>query len=391
MKGILPKLIRNSEIIGFRHKYLVKKPAIFQIKPVSFLKLIFAAILGLTISFMGGVFVAPSIGKSMLMDTAQSDLSSQGWANPELVYTLKGHKGTIETLAFSPDGELLISGGGSMDGKIRVWNLKEGGDNIRTVKAHTNRVLTVAFAGDNETFASGSDDGMLNIWNRYKDEPNRIFLKPATNVMSLAISPNVQTLVSGGLDGVKFWDLRTRRPLRELLPYETIYSVNVSYDGRFLASGDKDGNIKIWDFYTADLVKTIKAHNGAVNVVVFSSDGEKLITGGYDSFIKVWDVKTGDLLNTLVGHVSQVNSLAINPDGVSLASAGFDGIRIWNLNSGELVGKFLGHSDWVQSLAFSPDGELLASGGFDRLVKVWKAGPVFEKPVISNSNFLNRR
>jgi WD40 repeat protein len=48
------------------------------------------------------------------------------------------------------------------------------------------------------------------------------------------------------------------------------------------------------------------------------------------------------------------------------------------------VGKFLGHSDWVQSLAFSPDGMWLASGGFDRLVKIWKAGPVLQEPMIAN-------
>lgn len=344
----------------------------------------FLAVCGMSLSLMASLFFFPLTQKSMAVDKSESDLLSQSWANPELVYTLKGHEGTVQTLAFSPDGEILISGGGSRDGKIRVWNLKEKGDNIRTLQAHQNRVLALAFGGDNETFASGSDDAMLNIWNRHKDEPNRIFLKPETNVMSLAISPNVQTLISGGLDGLKLWDLRTRRPLKELLKYETIYSVAVSYDGRFLASGDKDGNVKIWDFYKEELLKTFKSHGSAVSVMVFTPDGQGLITGSYDSFIKFWDVKTGVLKFTLTGHSSPVNTLAINQNGQTLASGGKDGIRIWNIDSGKFAGKFLGHSDWVQSLAFSPDGMWLASGGFDRLVKIWKAGPVLQEPMIAN-------
>lgn len=294
------------------------------------------------------------------------------WVNPQLIRTLEDRKGTVETLTFSPDGQILASGGGNQDPRIRLWDMQTG-EKIRTLRGHQTRVLTVAIAPDNQTLVSGSDDSMLNIWNLKTGELSHTFWKPATNVTSLAISPDGKTLASGDLAGLKLWDLTKQRPLKTLVVFDSIYSVAISPNGQLLASGSQDTTVKVWNLYSGELIGTLRGHTKPVNTLAFTPDSRILVTGSSDTTIKLWNVATGKLLNTLFGHASQINSLAINPDGQTLASAGNDGIRIWDLSSGWLISKFSGHSDWVRSLVFSPDGLFLASGGFDTTIKIWQA------------------
>ncbi len=311
-------------------------------------------------------------------------MNATAGVNPHLVRTLEGHKGTVEALAFSPDGKILASGGGSFDPKIRLWDMRTG-DEIRTLKGHNTRVLALAIAADGQTLASGSDDSTLNFWNLKTGDLSYRFMEPASNIMSLAISPNGQTLVSGGLDGLKVWDAIKQRPVTTLLPYESVYSVAISPNNLLLASGSKDATVKVWNLASGELLATLKGHTQPVSALAFTPDSKTLVTASYDASIKMWDIQTGQLAGSLLGHDSQINSLAMRPDGKILASAGQDGIGIWDLKSRKLINKFPGHSDWVQSLAFSPDGQMLASGGYDRTVKIWQIGASPEKPVVTNN------
>lgn len=313
--------------------------------------------------------------------TQPAQPEARTWQNPLLIHTLKGHQATVEVLAFSPDGNLLVSGGGSMDAKIKIWNVWNGDEN-RTLSGHQTRVLALAFASDGQTLASGSDDSLLNIWNLTTDKLSRTFLQPATNITCLAITPNTQVLVSGGLDGLKLWDISTKRPLLNLLRYETVYSVAVSANGRLLASGMQDGTIKLWDLYTGKLITTFKAYSQPVSTIVFTPDSQIVIAGSNDGNIKLWNVETGELVYNFLDSENPITALAMNPDGEILASAGYDGIRLWNLTTHKLVAKLSGHSDWVKSLAFSPDGKLLASGGFDTVINIWQAGVVIPQPAL---------
>ena len=299
---------------------------------------------------------------------------ASSWKNVQLLHTLVGHTGTVEALAFSPDSQILASGGGDNDTTIRLWQ-PETGKQVGMAQAHQTAVRAIAITPDGKWLASCSDDTTVNIWSLKTNKFRRAFRENMSNVLSLAVTPDSQTLISGGLDGIRLWNMQQQRPIGTLVEYDNlIHSVAISPQGQLVASGDNNGVIKLWNLNTGRLIRTILGHSGTVSTMTFTPDGEILVTGSHDGTIKLWDVKSGELIRTLGLASNWVNSVAINPDGQTLASGGKDGIYLWQLSSGELIGTLSRNSDWVTKVAFSPDGQMLASGGFDKTIKIWRSG-----------------
>lgn len=328
--------------------------------------------------------VAPeSIENPFPQTTEAQPLSlADGWRKPELVRSLTGHVAPIDTLAFSPDGKILLSGGSTNDGQIKLWWLRSGKE-IESLRAHRMSVMGLLFSQDGNTLASVGDDGGVNLW-RWKTgnfdsamgRYTRTFLDHTSNLLALAMTPDSQTLITGGLDGIRVWDLRTQRPLYNMVRFDNqTYSLAVNPNGDILASGHKFGSIKLWTLSNGTPLGSIPAHTRPANPVsalAFTPDGLTLVSGSYDRTIQVRDIRTGQLIHVLRGHTGRIQSIAINPDGETLASASRDGVRLWNLRTGELLTLLTGHQDWVRSVAFSPDGSILATGGFDRKIMVWR-------------------
>nr|WP_246275582.1 WD40 repeat domain-containing protein [Brasilonema bromeliae] len=297
-------------------------------------------------------------------------------ANPQLLYTFTEHSGTIQSLAFTPDSRILISGGYDNEGIIRLWDMTTGRRKGIIKRAHKTAVESIVISPDGQTLASCSDDNTINLWNLKSYKFTRSFVEHTSNVLSLAMTPNGKVLVSGALDGIRMWDLLQQRPLATLTRFDnSINTVAISPDGQTLASGDNVGVIKLWDLNSGRLIRTISgAHSNTVTKIVFTPDGRSFISASRDRTIKLWSVTTGQSVRALTGHNNWVNDIAINPNGQTLASAAKDGIKLWNLTTGELITTLYGHSDWVSAIAFSPDGTKLASGGFDTRVNVWLLG-----------------
>jgi WD40 repeat protein len=297
-------------------------------------------------------------------------------AKPPLLQYLFGHEASVASIAFSPDGQKLISGGNP----IILWDVNTRQPIGQLLTEHKSYVQSVAFSPDGKTLASGGDDNTIILWDSATQQP---IGKPLTGhndrIYSLVFSPDGKVLASGSWDdSIILWDVAKGQPIgKPLLGHtDNVYSVAFSPDGKILASGSLDATIILWDVATQrEIGEPLKANNSFVESVAFSPDGKLLASAGYDGTITLWDVATRQQLGLLKGHSSWVSSLAFSPDSKTLVSGSADGtIILWEVATRQRLDKPLkGHSGAVLSVAFSPDGKTFASGGTDKAVILWDA------------------
>ena len=304
--------------------------------------------------------------------------------------TLKGHTAAVSSIAISPDGSLLASGG--QDGATKLWSVADRKAIATFAKKRKSIVRSIAFSPDGKLLASTFFEGMIQggVINLWSVETKKMIAKlkvkgpiqgagQGINVFSIAFSPDGKLLAGtetwSGVIGL--WSIAERKQVAYLRGYWEEYrgtkleSVAFSPDGKFLASGAIHGDIKLWSFETREELATLKGHSNAVTAVAFSPDG-KLLASGAENSLKLWDVITHQEVATLKGKVS----VAFSPDGRLLASATagkmMNSIKLWSVETLQEIATLKGHRDTVTAVAFSPDGQLLASASKDSTIKLWK-------------------
>jgi WD40 repeat protein len=153
---------------------------------------------------------------------------------------------------------------------------------------------------------------------------------------------------------------------------DQIKSIDVSPDGKCLASAGADGNIRIWDMMSANLIYEFKGHKKDVNVLSYQPGGKKLASGGADGNIMLWNTDNGSLILSSSCHKGWIRDLAFSPDGNTLATCGDDRmIYLWQVSDLKKTGSLSGHKDWVQCIDYTPGGKNLISGARDKIIILW--------------------
>ena len=313
--------------------------------------------------------------------------------------TLSGHKSTITSLGFAPEGHYIATG--SADGTVKIWDttpqsellilssppyigltdlrfspdgkhlagslgstMKEwdanSGKELSSMKVQDNAIIWFALSPDWKLLAFLSGN-VVNIWNTSSRKSIWSETKQSSERCKIAFSPNGK-LLAGGRDNIALvWNVQTGDELHSFVGHgDTLTSVGFSPDSQILATGSSDGTAKLWDVKTGKELRTLKGHTRRVSSVCFSIDGKRLVTAGYDSDVKIWDVSTGKELISLSGHSAEVNDVAFSSDGRLIATASDDGTaKLWLANTGQELVSLDNHAARVFSVAFSPDSSRL--------------------------------
>ncbi|MDA0160168.1 TIR domain-containing protein [Solirubrobacter ginsenosidimutans] len=314
-----------------------------------------------------------------LLASGADDRSVRVWdvSTPSLDQALTAKGDPVHAVAVSADGKLIAS---AHDKSVRLWDAARRVEIKPALKGHSEKVSTVAFTPDGRTLLSGGLDGLIGLWSVADHTvTGAIACDCSGAVTMLAVNPAGTIAASGGIDNkVRFWNLRTQKLIgRPIVAGDDFpWGLAFSPDGKTLAGASLDHTVRLWDVASHKLLGSpIRGHANEVRTVAFSPDGRLLATGGRDQSVRLWDVATRRQIGApMTRHRSIVASVAFTPDGRTLASAAQDGsIRLWDVATHAPIGEPLtAQSSNVAGLAFSPDGKLLVSGAGDT-VQFWNS------------------
>jgi len=299
---------------------------------------------------------------------------------------LIGHAGSVESVVFSPDGQILASGG--EDSTIILWDVASHQQIGEPLTGHTSNVDTLDFSPDGALLASVSwdNDQRFFLWDISINPPKRRVLGTggdATSFMGLVFSPDGKTLATTGrcdssdtegscLGGIQLWDVADGEPISQPMRSSTASAISTmvfSPDGQILVSGGLDGII-LWDVNTRKPFiqpSSFLMDPQRVESLAYSHNGTMIASVNQDQTLTLWDAKTGQRIgNPLelpMGDFlfSENNRVAFSPDDKWIATGGNFGVVLsdvrletWQEEACHIANRNLTLEEWVTYLGDLP-------------------------------------
>jgi WD40 repeat protein len=218
-------------------------------------------------------------------------------------------------------------------GAIVLWDL-ERAEKLTGFQLGNARIVSVAFTADPSTFAVAAQDGTVALLDTRSPSAATVLLdgRDGAGLMVTAARSRDFVAAAGTEHTIRLW--RTEGPdlLRTFRgPVGEITALDMSSDGRYIASATAAGTVSVWSSSSSRPVRNFKAHAERILCVAFGPD-RLLATSGEDGKIKLWNLRAGRVMHVLAGGQGPARALHISPDGRRVLAAGQDGlIRVWSL------------------------------------------------------------
>jgi RNA polymerase sigma factor (sigma-70 family) len=314
------------------------------------------------------------------------------------------HQRTVSSLAFTPDGGTLISGGA--DGMIGIWDVATGKSRHFLPSVRWGSVTGVALVPGGSTFVSGGQDGLIRLQDWRTGKEIRRFGFDADEKQQftgLRVSGG-KTVISQVYTGFHSWDLATGKLLRSFPRQGSTDLPSLTADGKHFISikrgtridddksvqPDGSSTVEVREIASGRLLFTRRETDSWGSVSLLTADGRLLIQRIWrkNPTIRLWELATGKerlrIVSREKGEPFYYDHIALSPDGRILATARHDNtLQFWDLFTGKELLRHSGYLESVYTMTFSPNGKFLATGHDNGAILVWdvslpkrKASPV---------------
>ncbi len=277
----------------------------------------------------------------------------------------------IQSLAFSPDGSVLASGGYR---DIKLWRRPQDVRLATLQGASGETAAALAVSPDGKWLATASPENAIKLWDLSNGQVNKTLAGHAAPLTSFRFSPDGSRLFSASQDKtVRAWQVSDGSLIGRIDTPAPVAALTLIGDGSKLATGGGDNMIRVWQTPAAPARALSGLPAGATSLAM-SPDKKLLAIAGADGAIRVMDLASGQIAKTLSGHSGVVNDIAFQANGARLASAGADKtLRVWDMASGQqVISLESGAAAAAEAAALHPSGNQAVAGYADGSIALWK-------------------
>ena len=288
-------------------------------------------------------------GKKVLSSAGNKNIDIWGLLDGNLKTQLRGHNSTITEIKVSSDKVCTLS----VDGAVRIWDLKSGKSLKNYNNLHQksnrfpgvffNRTRSLAFSEDSKFFATGTEGGIINLW---ESDSGRL---------------------------IKTFTFKKSDPKR-IGDFKWVDSIDIDPQGNYIAAGCQDGTVRVWEIETGDLIidKTVLTPGMRVTHVQFTKDSNYIGASAISTVIKLWNLKSGDQIKFSGKHEDYITTFNFSHDNKYLISGSNDNkIFVRDLKQSISYGLFQLSSP-VKLATIIPDSNLLLGADNNGEILIWQ-------------------
>ena len=279
--------------------------------------------------------------------------------------------GAINSVAFSPTGDMAAAGGASRLVLLLSATTFAIQKSLENQPVRAGAVQEVAWSPDGNTIAAVHNDGLLNFWTTTGVNVDSASYR--RTLWTASWRPDGKAVAVGSTEGAVYvvpFPVPRTSPGVPFRHKQRVVSVRYSPKGDFIASSGWDNTLQFTPLADGVRVRSIDGA-GVIPDLAFGP-APYIAAANWNGSVMVYDYTTGATVRTFQGHNGPVTAIAFHPNGNQIASGGKDGtVRIWDANSGTQLLLYAEHAGTVTDLAYTQDGNRLVSAGADGFVRTW--------------------